>query len=541
MGAYARIEAGPAAAALAAPTEPTTLGALCTDLGSDVVEVAVAPRGLDVVVCDVGLHDALDAPTPLRSDVVLALGAAGDDAQTVELLRAAEAGGAAALVCKRRYPLTRAVVDIAEETGVALLTVDPVVAWGDLYGLVSAALEADRSSELPRGAGRFDDLFALADTIAALADGPVTIEDPEGRVLAFSRTGQEIDPPRVATILGRRVPEHWMEEMRRRGVYQQLNATEGSLLVEMPDGKVRRAVPIRAGRALLGSIWVAAEDGPADAHAEAALVEAARLAALQLMRTRVVGDIEARVRSGMLRQLLCEQCDPDPALERLGLTPGASYAVVAIEPQPSSCAPERLFERLADLVVLHLTAYRHKAAAIRIEERVYVLVGNERTTDRRALRERVQDCITRARAALQTDLRVGLGDAVTVEQGLSGARESADLCVDLADAPNEVAAFEEMHGRALLAHVRSYLGGRRFPLAHELEALIEYDRANASDYLATLRAFLDSLGDAGAAAARLQIHVNTLRYRMRRVVEISGIDLTDADARFALELQLRML
>ncbi|HET6911526.1 MAG TPA: helix-turn-helix domain-containing protein, partial [Mycobacteriales bacterium] len=59
-------------------------------------------------------------------------------------------------------------------------------------------------------------------------------------------------------------------------------------------------------------------------------------------------------------------------------------------------------------------------------------------------------------------------------------------------------------------------------------------------YVASVRAFLDAFGDVGAAAARLFVHPNTLRYRLRRVKEVCGLDLSDPDERFVLDFQLRM-
>ena len=71
--------------------------------------------------------------------------------------------------------------------------------------------------------------------------------------------------------------------------------------------------------------------------------------------------------------------------------------------------------------------------------------------------------------------------------------------------------------------------------------LLEYDERNDSNLTESLAAWLDAFGDVRAAAATLFIHTNTLRYRLRRVEEISGIDLADPDQRFAAMLQLRTL
>lgn len=71
--------------------------------------------------------------------------------------------------------------------------------------------------------------------------------------------------------------------------------------------------------------------------------------------------------------------------------------------------------------------------------------------------------------------------------------------------------------------------------------LLAYDESNDSDLAETLKVWLDTPGDVRAAAAALFIHPNTLRYRLRRLEEVSGLDLADPEQRFAAMLQLRIL
>ncbi|MDX3319690.1 helix-turn-helix domain-containing protein [Streptomyces sp. ME03-5684b] len=64
------------------------------------------------------------------------------------------------------------------------------------------------------------------------------------------------------------------------------------------------------------------------------------------------------------------------------------------------------------------------------------------------------------------------------------------------------------------------------------------DQERGTDLVATLRAHLDAFGDIAAAEAAVHVHPNTFRYRLRRLTEVGGIDLGDADARFAAMLVL---
>jgi DNA-binding PucR family transcriptional regulator len=71
--------------------------------------------------------------------------------------------------------------------------------------------------------------------------------------------------------------------------------------------------------------------------------------------------------------------------------------------------------------------------------------------------------------------------------------------------------------------------------------LLAHDRENDTDFVATLRAWLDHMGDVSAAAEALHVHTNTLRYRVRRLAEIGGMDLTDPEERLSAQLQLRII
>ena len=71
--------------------------------------------------------------------------------------------------------------------------------------------------------------------------------------------------------------------------------------------------------------------------------------------------------------------------------------------------------------------------------------------------------------------------------------------------------------------------------------LIAYDERHDAQLILTLQAWLETFGDVAAASASQFVHPNTFRYRLRRVQEISGLDLDSPDARFAAMLQLRML
>jgi sugar diacid utilization regulator len=72
-----------------------------------------------------------------------------------------------------------------------------------------------------------------------------------------------------------------------------------------------------------------------------------------------------------------------------------------------------------------------------------------------------------------------------------------------------------------------------------LQKLRKYDREHNSDLLQTLEVFLHNDSNVKVAADLLHVHINTLTYRLKRIAEIGGIDLSNMDQKVTLYLDLK--
>jgi DNA-binding PucR family transcriptional regulator len=70
-------------------------------------------------------------------------------------------------------------------------------------------------------------------------------------------------------------------------------------------------------------------------------------------------------------------------------------------------------------------------------------------------------------------------------------------------------------------------------------ALIDYDEKRNADLVTTLGALLEGRG-LRQAAEQLVIHVSTLKYRIKRINEILGLDYHDPEIAFNLQLAVRL-
>ena len=227
-------------------------------------------------------------------------------------------------------PLEPAISAAAEHAGIAVVLADPEVSWSHLTGLAYGLVLEGRETESGRGP---TDLFALADTLAAaLRDSSVVIEDQLSRVLAYSSSDDVVDTVRSQTILGRRLPDRVRELFAERGVFRHLAASDEPLFVEPSAAHGfggRMVIAVRAGRELLGSLWVETAV-PFDAARRRVLEDGARTAALHLLRSRASADLERQVESDLVTRLIEGIGDAPAMISQLGL-PRHGLRVVALQ------------------------------------------------------------------------------------------------------------------------------------------------------------------------------------------------------------------
>jgi len=537
------------------PGEPTrrgTLADLVDNLHAGIIELLAAPVGGDVEVADIVIFDPHDAGGIEAGDVVLAVGTPPDDRSALTLVDAAANAGAAAVVFRSSAKGdTIAVAARAAEAGVAVLAVPVEMTWGQLHSLLrtartAAGAEDDRG---PKGAP-VGDLFALANAVATAVGGPATIEDPHSTVLAYSSLDEPIDEARRRTILGRRVPDEWIRRLREEGVFKQLWSTHDVVRLDLtktdPDLKPRLAIAIRAGDEILGSIWVAEGDRPLGEEAEAALREAADLAALHLIRHRAGEDLERRRRSDQLRAVLDGRVPTELLAGTLGLGSSSLVTVALFSVEDRFDAGDTtltaLAERAAGIISLHCEAFRRQAATVAMGTSVYVLLPHADALDREALLTFVGSVAERSMEALRARLVVAVGSTVAMAD-VAASRLEADRvlrALRLEGRSRSVATIAEVRSTATLLDLHDL--ALRHPQLREgkLRLLTDHDREKGTEYAPTLRAYLGAFGDVPRAAAAVNVHPNTFRYRLRRLTELAGLDLDDPVERLVVSLQIAL-
>ena len=483
----------------------------------------------DVVIAEAGRKDQV-------ADGDLVLGVSVHTVKdAVELIRHCAAAGAAAVLLKPPLPARSAVRSAAETAGLAVVEVHTGAAWAQVVWLLRSVLDAaaDELEGDTRSSG-LGDLFRLADAAAAVVDAPVTIEDANSRVLAYSARQDRTDSARVSTIMGRRVPDEVLARFRSRGVFRELSRGRTTIFVPaQQDGTLPRLiVPIRMGGELLGSMW-AVVTGPVADERAAAFADTAPVVALHLLRRRATEDAERQRSAELVKAVLEGRGSVRLAAAELDLS-NEPHRVVAIasradDPLGAEGMRLALWERIT-------AGVGRRPAVAELHDVLYAVVP-----DRAG--EGGWPALRAALAQDRTPPLVAAGPPVPLTD-LVESRTLADetlalLRAGLLDGP--VTSHDQawpvlvLHRSAVAAAAS---GATEFGPLPRLRA---QDEASGTAYVDTLYEWLRHPGDPRAASRALRIHPNTLRYRMGKLTELAGVDLEDPDVRLALLTQLTAL
>jgi DNA-binding PucR family transcriptional regulator len=522
------------------------LGQLLLALDATLVSLVDAPRGLDLPVGSAALIDSDDVRLGLAADagsadVFFLLGVADTEAMRWMDKQARERVPVAIFV---KEP-SNALLTTAVAAGSAVVSVEPRARWERLYQLVNHVLEhhGDRADAMDDSG---TDLFGLAQSLADRIHGMVSIENAQSQVLAYSASNDEADELRRLSILGRAGPPEHLDWIGQWGIFDALRSSGQAVRVaERPELglRPRLAIGIKAPAAhprrpsvFAGSIWVQQGSQPLADDAEEMLRGAAVLAARIMSRLAARPSTHAR----RIQQLLgltepeITPADVAAVADELGLVADGAAALIGWDAADS--APRHA--RLPDVIALSASAFRHDAQVVSHGSRTYVLLPQTQT---RPVTSWVRGTIGAMRAELGVQLRAAIAAPVAGLGGIAAARIEVDRVLDSAERHpisfGQVTSLAEARTTVLLDEIVTLVGGDERLIDPRIMQLRAQDPVLAD----TLRTYLDNFGDIAAAAQSLQVHPNTVRYRVRRIEKLLSTSLADPEVRLLFSLGLRVL
>ncbi|HTC58973.1 MAG TPA: helix-turn-helix domain-containing protein [Solirubrobacteraceae bacterium] len=323
------------------------------------------------------------------------------------------------------------------------------------------------------------------------------------------------------------------------------SADERSLLA---GGDDVTSLPLRVADAVVGTLHMRARTDPSPLVRRLLVT----MIASEVERVRAPDLASENAAADFLRVALARNQIPREELIARGaelsleLKDGASVIVARAHPQAPTeegwrARARAVAERGARAVVgrsIAALSERDGAAGVEI---LLLVPGSEEPVAARAA-----EAVLREMESALSGYTFALGRSRIAEDPseLSRAAGEALLAANVAEGGSQegVLAFEQTGAYRLLLSAMSENPSelQRF-FAETVEPLVAYDEQYETDLLQTLETFLEADGNVAGTAQRLFTHRHTVYYRLERVRELTGLDVSSSDGREKLSLGLKAM
>jgi PucR family transcriptional regulator, purine catabolism regulatory protein len=388
-------------------------------------------------------------------------------------------------------------------------------------------------------------LEALAGALATLIGAAVLVFDPRGEPLVQHAFRRPVEPEALAAL---------QAELRERGrrrdarAYMPSGEDEGRglALPVAADGSPGPGAP-GAGRSPEAWLVAIKDTGPLSDFDRLTLHQAVTIVALELLRARVAGDTERRLAGDVLAAVVRGElsgAELSRRLEPFGLSDRVAAIVVARpndgrgSPGPAEVA---LSAALRDDAAAGLVATTGTLTCALVpgmdEDELFSLAEGVAERLGQELEAPVQVAVGRAVAG--GDARRSFHEARCALEALAlGIEPVGGNGAGTAAASTRIGTYRDLGSFQLLLSLQDDEALRLF--CDSILGPIEASEGHyGGELMRSLEAFIEENGQWERAARRLYCHRHTLRYRIRRVEELTGRNLGSARDRIEFWLALR--
>jgi sugar diacid utilization regulator len=297
------------------------------------------------------------------------------------------------------------------------------------------------------------------------------------------------------------------------------------------DGEWLVSVAQLAG-ALVGAVVLADPDQTAGDAELAAIAYAGSLLAMEITRLQNLGESPARARINLALELVSGGDEPSilSRARSLGYNLLRPHRVVALERAPGSDAGTGVFFDAVSRAAHALCVGELLAPCT---DDVLVLANTKPSWE--CFHERIVS------ESEGTDCSMGVGGPCEQVADFQRSHREAKLALRIQAAVGKkesVTVFDDLGVYQVLATEADTSAMESF-VTDWLGDLMRYDADHGTELVETLSEFLDCGGSYNSTAAALSVHRSTLKYRLRRIREVSRHDISVPDAQFNLQVATR--
>ena len=540
-------------------------------------EVLAGAGGLDRTITWVKVLESPETINWLAEGELLltvAFAIKDDQAAQKDLMRNLAAVGSAGLVIKPERYLPEIPADMlgqADEFSIPLIRIPPDVSYLEIMNPILERIINAQNAQLRRSieihkqfthlALDGQGLDAIVKTLGELVESSISLEDANFHLLASHVVPGVTDKHRQQTLAQKGTPLKVQQAAAIKAVLQEVVRGRAPHKVppfpELGLTAPRIITPVLAGHENLGYLSIIDHPQHLEDLAMMAVEHAATVIALEMIKQREVAEAEDRVRGELVDDLLNGTFGDEANVQRrarhLRYDLSVPHRVFVVDVDHfRQFIKDRRYEEGRVIAVKH-QLFQLVTGAVRRQharhlvtahsDSVIVLVpqrADGTDPDGETLAARLREVV--AESELGLTVSVAIGRVCTKPDDFRPAFIEAQRALDLMvrfGKREQIINYDRLGVYRLLAQVEDRAGLEAFA-GRMLAPLVDYDRARGTPLLKTLEVYLQRHGNLRQSSRDLHIHLNTLHYRLRRISEVTGVDLKDADARLDLLLALRV-
>jgi DNA-binding PucR family transcriptional regulator len=394
----------------------------------------------------------------------------------------------------------------------------------------------------------FKSLEHLADTISEVLHCPVTLEDANHRLIAYSSHEVETDVARIATIVSRRVPDKVIGILWREGVMQEIIESTQPVRIA-PISSIglgsRVAISIRKHNHLLGFIWVMDDRQQLTDEDLLMLKKASQAMNNVLSASQLQRQEETKGMQNFFWQLLTGHLNNEHMIHeqaiQIKLSLPSTYSVIVLrftaEIDPSIHQHIQYMLSIPQSIQITLQVAEHHQLVLLVapsskqspQDEIKAFLSNLS----KSLKERL--------AMVDVEAAGGLiyNDYSKVASSYQEAITALDIKRRFPEETVDAYLYEELGYYVYLPLLAKH--NHKHPKVNEsLRKLSAYDLEHDSNLIHTLSLFLTCNLNMKLTSNALHVHMNTLTYRLKRISEIGNINLAQMDQIITLYLELKI-
>lgn len=403
--------------------------------------------------------------------------------------------------------------------------------------ITERAMEVQR--QLNRLVAENRDLNALLQVIARATAKPTLLHDDAGVVMA----------QHYPSIGRRTVSARSFVQSPPYSAFQKWLVHQAPSLPDaIADSPIGYTTPLKVEKRVAGYLSLVAQAQELDEFDRLVLTAGADVCAIELAKNRAIASAVEQARGDWVQMWLSgTPADEDMLTTRAqqaGFTTDATYVVTVFRAMSDKSASLPL-ESLISLVRDDMARRQLDGAVGQYVDAIVVLYPLDEPLQLPRVRAMIMELRSQLASRTPSGLVVaGISRPVqTLSQLRDAYREAKDavnIALELGD-EEQTTFYGDLKLYQLLLSLkdRNLDHLKRF-YAETLEPLVEHDERKQSDLVRTLNGFFEANGNLAKAAQDLDVHRNTLVYRLERIAELTGFDLDDADNRLILHLALKI-